>query len=159
MENLETTEPKMGSIKTLTVLTFIGSGIFICLSLLGFINADKQVANLEAMRDNDKVPAFFKSMASPEAIENARIMAANKFPVLIISLISLILCIIGAMQMRKLKKQGYFLWLIGEILPYIGMAIFVNINSFTSGIGQIIGICVTLLFVILYTTQRKYLIY
>ncbi|MES2374114.1 MAG: hypothetical protein V4557_16175 [Bacteroidota bacterium] len=159
METLETTEPKTGSIKTLTVLTFIGSGLAICGSLWNFVKADKAVADMEAARDNEATPAFLRDMMTPEAIANARTMAANKFPVLIISLVAAILCIVGAAQMRKLKKQGYFLWLIGEILPLIGMMIFVNVASVTSGMAAMIGLGIMLLFIILYTTQRKYLIY
>ncbi|MDB5209380.1 MAG: hypothetical protein JWQ30_207 [Sediminibacterium sp.] len=159
METFETTETKTGSIKTLSILTFIGSGLAICGALWNFFKADKAVADMEAARDNESTPGFIRDMMTPEAIANARTMAANKIPVVIISLIGAVLCIVGAAQMRKLKKQGYFLWLIGEILPFIGMMIFVNVAAVTSGMAAMIGIGIMLLFIILYTTQRKYLIY
>ena len=62
------------------------------------------------------------------------------------------------MQMRKLKQQGYYLWLIGEILPVIGSVLFLGAAAFAGGFMVYIIYGILVLFIILYTMQRKYLI-
>lgn len=149
------------SLNTLTILTFIGSGLF---NIVGgfwqYIRADKGVEDMEkAMNspDFDKMPDFAKKMLSPEALEQAKLAAANKLPILICILLGGILCIVGALQMRKLKMQGYYIYIIGEVLPTICSLIFLG-KAAVTGFGPLIGMAFILLFIILYTMQRKYLI-
>jgi hypothetical protein len=158
------TEEKYGSLKTLTVLTFIGSILFGFLGgIWQFSQADKGVEALEKVANDptmlEKIPDFLKKMYSPEAIEAARIAASNKLPILILTILGSALCILGAMQMRKLRQMGYYLWLIGEIFPVIGSILFLGKAAFVQG-PLILGIAygILLLFIILYTLQRKYLI-
>jgi hypothetical protein len=61
----------------------------------------------------------------------------------------------GALQMRKRKMQGYYMWLIGEILPFIGVALFISFKVF-SGFA-LIAVMFPVVFIILYTVQRKHL--
>ena len=57
--------------------------------------------------------------------------------------------------MRKLQKNGYYMWLIGELLPIVGTLIFIGIGFFTGTTGFFL--IFPLLFIILYTTQLKHL--
>lgn len=152
------TAPEYGSLKTLTVLTFIGSALGFIGGIYQFFNADKGVENMEKAMANPDTPEFAKKMMTPEALEAARIGAANKLPILILGLIGVILCTVGAMQMRKLKQQGYYLWLIGEVVPIIGSLLFLGSSAFAGGFMTYIIYGIILLFIILYTMQRKYLI-
>ena len=153
------TEVKYGSLKTLTVLTYIGSALQLIMGFWQYATADKRVADMEkqmASPDFDKMPDFVKKMMSPEALQQAKAMAANNLPLLVLALIGGVLGILGAMQMRKLKMPGYYIWLLSELVPLIGTVIFVGTSVF-SGFGAI-GLAFPLLFIILYTLQRKYLI-
>ncbi|OIR00146.1 hypothetical protein GALL_177920 [mine drainage metagenome] len=150
--------PEYGSLKTLTVLTFIGSALGFIGGIYQFINAEKGVENMEKAMANPDTPEFAKKMMTPEALEAARIGAANKLPILILGLIGVVLCTVGAMQMRKLKQQGYYLWLIGEVIPIIGSLLFLGSAAFAGGFMTYIIYGIILLFIILYTMQRKYLI-
>lgn len=148
-----------GMLNVLTILTFIGSGIGILGSIWQFINADKSVAEMEkAMNDPNfaQMPGFVKGMMSPEMLEIAKAQAANKIPVLLIGLIGAALCVYGAMEMRKLKMQGYFVYLLGEILPLLAMVIILGTGVVTGMFW--FGVAIVALFVILYTTQRSQLI-
>ncbi len=152
-------EINYGSLKTLTVLTYVGSSIQLIMGLWQYATADKRVADMEkqmASPDFDKMPDFVKKMMTPEALQQAKAMAANNLPLLVLALIGGVLGIMGAMQMRKLKMQGYYIWLLSEIVPVIGTVIFVGTSLF-SGFA-IIGLIFPLVFIILYTLQRKYLI-
>ena len=86
----ETTGPEYGSLKTLTVLTFIGSAIGFCGGIWQFIHAEKGVADMEAAMNNPDLPDFAKKMMTPEALEAAKLQAANKLPLLIIGLLGVI---------------------------------------------------------------------
>jgi hypothetical protein len=148
-----------GSLNTLTILTFIGCGLGILSTLYNQMNAKKNLDLMEKMQGSeeyDKLPDFAKKFYSPEAIEIARLSYENRIPLLIITVVSLALCLYGAIQMRGLKKQGYYLWLIGEILPLVSSVVFVGIGIFSNFVGIII-LAITALFIFLYTLQLKYL--
>ena len=67
------------------------------------------------------------------------------------------LCLIGALQMRKLKKSGYTLYVVGELTPLILSAVLLGF-SFLGSITIAISALFAIVFVILYSTQRKYLV-
>lgn len=156
-ENETSTEIKYGSLKTLTVLTFIGCTLAYLGSCWSFFKAESSVTEMEKNMANPDMPDFAKKMMTPEALENLKLLAANKWPVFVLGLIGTTLCLVGAIQMRKLKAQGYYLWLIGETLPLITTLLFINAAALFSGFN-IIGPIIYVLFVVLYTLQRKYLI-
>jgi hypothetical protein len=150
---------KLGTLKTLTVLTFIGSGIFFLLSAWGFANGKSGYEKMQqALSDGtvDKLPDFLKGMYSPEKMEVMRKSVENGLPIFIINTIALALCVYGAIQMRKLKAEGYWMWLIGEILPNLAILFFVGAGYF-SGMFSYIGLAIIALFIILYSLQKKHL--
>jgi hypothetical protein len=143
----------------LTILTFIGSGLGLLSSLYNMMNAKKGLEQMEDAINSpnyESMPALAKKFLSPEALEVARKSYENRVPITLISLIGIALCVYGAIQMRKRKMQGYYLYLIGEIIPLISTVVFIGIGAL-SGFMGIIVICFTLLFVLLYTAQRKHL--
>jgi hypothetical protein len=152
----EGSKPKLPTgLNVLTILTFIACAWELYSNFNNFIGGKKALADLEKAQDKlAEAPAWARKFAGPEVQEMMRQSLNNKVPVLIIGLIATALCFYGALQMRKLKKEGYFLWLVGEILPFISSVIF--IPAFFNTIFIYISIF-PLLFIILYTVQRKHL--
>lgn len=151
-------EPKKmpDMINVLSILTFIWSGIIILFSLWNFIKAK---ANYDAAStiDVDKMPGFFKKMMGSDYMEKARIAYENRIPIMLLGLIGCVLCIYGAMQMRQLKKNGFYIYVLGEIaVPIVTGVIFWGVSSLT-GFGSMLGLCIYVLFIVLYATQLKYL--
>lgn len=147
-----------GSLNTLTILTFIGCGLGLIFTILGFTGSKTNYDNMERMMEDgsiDKVPGFMKNFVGPDALEVLRKTYENRLPILIISLVALGLCLYGAIEMRKLHKQGFYMWLLGELLPLVGTVIFVGMGAFR-GFGML-GIIIPLIFIILYARQLKYL--
>jgi len=150
-------------LNVLTILTFIGSGIQILFGVVGFMRAktnfdekDKAMAQM----NNEEMPGWAKSIMPN--MDNYEEMVTksfeNRLPIFILGLVALSLCIYGAMQMRKLKKQGFTFYLIGQLLPFVTSALFLGLFAFEGIIvGVIIGI--TLLFILLYALNRKHLVY
>ncbi|MEO6405663.1 MAG: hypothetical protein ABIY51_08300 [Ferruginibacter sp.] len=150
-------------LNVLTILTFIGCVFQLGGGIFTFLNAKKSFDEKDkiiAQMQSGEMPKFVRSMMGDPAHFEELVTKSyeNRLPILIISLVAVALCFVGAMQMRKLKKQGYLLYVIGELLPFLSMALFIGVFSM-SGVGFMIGACITLLFIILYTTFRKNLVY
>lgn len=149
-------KPKIPTgINVLTILTFIGSAWELYSDLKNFLGGKKALEELEKAQDKlAEAPAWAKKFAGPEVHEMMLQALNNKVPLLIIGLVAVALCFYGALQMRKLKKEGYLLWLVGEVLPFVGSAIF--IPAFYGTIFIYFAVF-PLIFIILYTLQRKHL--
>ncbi len=164
LEMDEMEQPKLTStLNVLTILTFIGSGLQIISSLFQYSTAKSTYEKSDEMMrkmNSDDAPSFVKSLVPDPVIYKQLVTQSyeNRIPLLIIGLLAATLCIVGAMQMRKLKKQGFTYYLLGQILPFIGMAAFIGFFSFAGG-GFYFSAALTIIFIILYTSQRKHLVY
>jgi len=130
-------------LNTLTILTFIGSGF----SLLGSIIS---LVSLPQMRE--KVKEGMKNML--EVItEGVNIMLDNGEALYTVAITTAILCIFGAILMRKLKKSGFFIYTSACILNVVFPLTLVGFGLF--GLGILIGGLVSILFIILYSVNLK----
>jgi tryptophan-rich sensory protein len=82
----------------------------------------------------------------------------NRLMILVFGLIGVALCFYGAMQMRNLKKQGYLFYVIGELLPLVSFAVFIGFGNLLGAISMVLTSLFAIVFIILYTTQRKELV-
>ncbi len=146
------------SLNVLTILTFIGCGIGLLSSFWSFTSAEKSYKTL--LENQDKMaeaPAWAKGMMGPGMLDVLRKSMENKLPILLLGVVAMAVCLYGALEMRKLKKQGFILWLVGEILPIVTALIFIGTGVF-NGFG-LIALLIPAVFIILYMVQRKYLVY
>jgi hypothetical protein len=155
------TRPKglPGMLNTLTILTFIGCGISYLSAIYSFFtsgNIEKQMAELQEAQDK-----MGDSELGTKIMESSMEMVQKtydyRFVLLLSGILFTTLCLIGAMQMRKLKKSGFPLYVIGEIAPVILTVALIGFNLL-GGITLIVSGIVAVVFVILYATQRKYLV-
>jgi hypothetical protein len=145
-------------LNVLTILTFIGCALGLIGGVWQYATADKNYSEMVKMQDKiEELPPMVKKMMGPDALENARKTMENKVPVLILTLLGAGLCFYGALEMRKLKKQGFMLWVAGEFLPIIAMFFFIGSGMF-SGFA-LFAYLFPILFLILYAVNRKHLIY
>lgn len=149
----------LSTLRTLTVLTFIGCGIAYLLSIWGFFSAQKSYEAMDKLingGDLEKLPAFARNMYTADALEVLKKNYENRIPILVIYLVSTTLCLYGAIKMRQLKAEGFIAWLIGELLPLLGSFIFVGVIAF-KGFAFYFGIIILAVFIALYASQRKHL--
>ena len=145
-------------LNVLTILTFIGSALAIIMSIWTYINAEKSYKSLVDAQDKmESAPAFVKNMMGPKMLEMSKRSMENKMPIMLLGIVAAALCIYGAIEMRKLKKQGYILWVVGEILPIVAGLIFIGAGIF--GGFALVAMIFPIIFIILYSVQKKYLIY
>jgi hypothetical protein len=156
-DQLNWVEPKKlpDMLNVLTILTFIGSGLAVLISLYGFVKAPQTYSEMVKMQDKmDQVPAFVKKMMGADPVGAALKALDNRTPLLLLSLVAYGLCIYGAIQMRNYKKIGFSIYVLGELLPLVTSALFLGTASL-SGTGVIFSLLLSLVFIILYATQLK----
>ncbi|MBX2919119.1 MAG: hypothetical protein R2765_03345 [Ferruginibacter sp.] len=150
-------------LNVLTILTFIGCAIQLLGSLWTFFNAKKSYDGIDKLTEqmnSGNMPGWAKRMmGDPETmIAMIKKTYENRIPIVLLSLVAIALCFYGALQMRKLKKQGFLLYTIGEVLPFLTQFLFIGAFAFT-GVSMYVGIGLALLFILLYSMQRKNLVY
>lgn len=156
--------PKMSTgLNVLTILSIIGSVMQIVGSLWGFTTAkksyDEKDKMIEQMKSEDMPDFARKMMGNPDDyVEMITKNYENRLPILILGLVAAGLCLYGVLQMRKLKKQGYTLYVIGELLPFVTMALFLGGIAF-QGVGIMVTGAIAIIFILLYTVMRKQLVY
>ena len=153
-------KPKLpSSLNVLTILTFIGCGISLLLMLLmPVINKFFLEMMNKARSSGQELSAKqLEDMEKGKAI--MELSQANIVPLMIIGFIGILLCVVGAIWMRKRKKDGFWIYTGGELLPVIGNFIILGTAQFTGAMSIVFGVGIPVLFVILYAMQRKYLIY
>jgi hypothetical protein len=146
-------------LNVLTILTYIGCALGALGALYSFFTASTAYKAYEEIgtKGVDTENKTLNTLMSG-AMEMAKKQYDNRFMLLIFGVVGIALCFYGAMQMRNLKKQGYLLYVIGELLPIISFAIFIGFGSLLGGISMIFTVLFSALFIILYTTQRKNLV-
>jgi hypothetical protein len=145
------------TLNVVSILTFIGCGVFFCFSLYGFLRAqylyDTAVANQEKM---EHAPEWLKNMQGPDPIGTARASLDNKIPIFLLAVLGYFLCTYGAILMRRLKKSGFTIYVVGELLPFVAGLLFIGTSTFT-GFRLVFGVFFVALFIILYASQLKYM--
>lgn len=159
----ENVKPKLpAGLNVLTILTFIGCVLQLFGSLWSFFTAKKSYDGLDKLTEqmnSDNMPGWVKSMmGDPENMIKMITKAyENRIPIVLLSLAATALCFYGALQMRKLKKQGFTIYIIGELLPFLTQFLFIGAFALT-GVAMYFGIGIAVLFILLYFTQRKHLV-
>jgi hypothetical protein len=145
--------PPVG-INILTILTFIGSAVQVLGAVFNYFMLAYSVKSMEKVESLQRQPrmkefgGFFKwSYASTLR------QYEHRTEMLIIVSIAALLCIYGALQIRKLKKQGFSFYTAGELL--FPITTFVLIDFWSS----VFSFFVATLFIVLYSLQRKVLIH
>jgi len=145
-------------IKTLTILTFIGCAV----GLVWTLASPMMSKFLLGMMDKAATSGQELTTKQLEDMQKGRaaieLMQANIVPIILISLVGIVLCFVGALWMRKLKKDGFWIYAAGEILPPIGSFVLLGSGQYTGVTSVVMGIGIPLLFVILYAMQRKHLV-
>ena len=152
---LEEPKKRPDTLNVITILTFIGSGLAILTQCYSFVTAQSSYDQIVKNQDKlDQMPDFVKRMMGPDPVGMARKTLENRTPMLILAIVAAALCIYGALQMRQLKKIGFPIYVIGELLPIIAYYVFIGpMGVFT----LIFSLLINGAFIIMYATQLKHL--
>lgn len=161
-ENMPPKRP--GMLNVLTILTFIGCGFaYIGAFTQIFMTKDytSTLSQLEDARDKagegfakNMIDSTIQSMESHKAYYVS--MYENRYIIMGSMLIFTTMCLMGAIQMRKLRKGGFIMYTIGELAPVLVLGALVGFGGDGTW-KSMIGIILPVVFVALYATQRKHL--
>ena len=142
-------------LNVLTILTFIGCSIFLLFSLATPALMKFSREMMEKANTTEMTPREMEDMEKGrKAIE---MYEGNMIPLMAIGIAGIVLCFIGALMMRKLKKDGYWIYVAGQVVPFLGSILILGTAMFTGASSYIFPV-ISLIFIVLYTTQRKYLV-
>lgn len=148
-----------GMLNVLTILTFIGCAIGYIGTAYSFItsaNYEKNLAKMQEMQDRAENNEMASKMMQG-SLEMMQKTHEYRYILLLSGLVFTTLCLVGAMKMRKLQKSGFPLYVIGELSPIILTGVLIGF-SLVGSIALIFSAIVGIVFVILYGSQRKYLV-
>jgi hypothetical protein len=146
-----------GILNVLTILTLINSAFGFIVALYGFALAPLAYRTaIDNQGRFDQLPEFMRYLLGSNHIERARLALENRVPILVISLMTVTLLLFSALQMRKLKKTGFYFYVLGDLVPVVNLIAFVK---FSPSVWMLVAFasCISLTFLILYATQLKYM--
>jgi hypothetical protein len=143
-------------LNVLTILTFIGCAFYALATLATpwLMNFSLKMMDKAASGSADLSQAKVAELEQSRAL--IELTKANMIPLLAIGLIGIGLCFAGALMMRKYKKDGFWIYVAGQIIPLVGSFALLGTKQFT-GVTSYIGLIFPIVFIVLYSLQRKHL--
>jgi len=161
MENNTTTE-RPTFLTVLCVLTFIGSGFALLSGIYNYAMAPMAAEMTEEALQKAEDQLAYQEMnegtanlleqtfsASLEMVEHASTLA-------LISVLGALLSLTGAFLMFKLKRNGYYVYTVAQLMLIIAPISLVGFN-FVTGASALITGFFALLFIVLYGVNLKHL--
>lgn len=140
------------AINVLTILSFVGSGFQVISGIIGYfiipfsVQSMNETRALEKTREMKPFSGFLKWSADATLRQYEL-----RVPVLIVTIITALICVWGALQMRKRKKTGFVVYTTGEIALPLFTAVAIDAWS------SIFGFVIAVVFILLFWFQRKHL--
>lgn len=144
-------------LKVLCILTFVGAGMGILGSVYNILMNDFTIRSLE-MQQNNPFGVFADYGQYIETLKKWGVVAGC------LNLLASALCLVGALMMWKLKKTGFFIYVAGQIIPFVVLYGLMGGAPAMGGpfagfamLGQVLGIIFPLAFVVMYSVNFKHL--
>ncbi len=145
-----------GYLNVLTILTFIGSGLGLVSSFLMPALLKFGLKALDMKLNSGETMTTSELQKYQDQKTSSELLLANASSIMIIGIICTGLCLWGAFQMRKLKLDGYWIYIAGCLLYYPATYIILGSHIWDNLISFFAGIAFTLLFILLYGSHKKY---
>ena len=136
-------------LNVLTILTFIGAGIGGLLSIKNYFSICKTV-DMVANKEMPEVGGFLGKFIS-NSLDLLTKQCESRLVILVSSLVTSLLCIFGAYMMRQKKKQGFMVYILGEILAPASFLSIMGVST-VSILTNLMSFIVALIMIVLYST-------
>ncbi|MFT3843505.1 MAG: hypothetical protein QM725_00480 [Lacibacter sp.] len=143
-------------LNVLTILTYVGSAMQLLGAVYTYFTIGASYKMMEGMSGQDMgdAPAGLGKIMSG-ASEVIKKQYENRTLIMIVAVLCAIGCFYGALQMRNRKMMGFNVYVVSELLSPIVNLVLIGVGGF--GAFGVIGLIFPIVFVILYTLQRKHL--
>ena len=135
----------------LCILTYIGVGIGIIGSIVGWWGMHIMESMMNGSTPMPEGTDLSSMPGMEEAMSKMKYMNVN----LSAGIIGCLICLIGALQMWRLKKMGFYIYLLGEVTPMI-VSVAVMGSAAVEG-WAILSAIIPVIFIVLYTLNLKHL--
>lgn len=140
------------ALNILTILTFIGCGVRLVTMPLfkwGISFVLKAVENNTEVLDKMSAKELEEFKNKKNVIEAIN---SNYLILFAVATLGAVLCIYGAIRMRKLKKEGFYFYVVGQILPIIISTILLGYTiQFAGSKSYLFSLGISFLFIFLYS--------
>jgi hypothetical protein len=144
------------ALNVLTILTYIGSAMQLLGALYTYFTIGTSYKAIEGMSggmQKEGMEGLSKIMSG--ATDVIKKQYENRTIIMVLAVVCALACFYGAMQMRNRKMMGYNIYVAGELIYPIVNMVLIGFGGF--GAFGVIGLVFPIIFVVLYTLQRKYL--
>ena len=138
----------------LCILTFIGSALALVSAIYGYFTVrasaamfDTSMQGIDGMDQTGMISELQSTMQ--KAVDNA-------LPNLIIGVVCALLCLVGALQMWKQLKRGFYIYCVGELVPPIA-GFFLGAGGMVGTATIAIGLVLAGVWVTLYAVNLKHM--
>lgn len=160
MEQTTTTTAEAGKrptfVTVLCILTFIGCGLSIIFGIMGFLAAKAAAAFVDAANGMAAAAAEGMTAEGKEAMAAVNSGMTNAYINIACVMVGALLCLFGAIQMWKLAKMGFFVYVAGQVVGSV-VPMFFPIAGATGMMSGAFGLIVPVLFIVLYGLNLKHL--
>jgi hypothetical protein len=133
----------------LCILTYVGVGLSVILSIVGFMATQALTSMADTMGTMSGVEEMPGMTDAMNAIKYANVTLA-------ISILGAVLCLVGAILMWKQKKNGFYIYVIGQVAPLVTSAVLLGGSAF-SGMALFMGAIFPIAFIVMYGLNLKHM--
>ncbi len=145
----------------LCILTFVSCGLTFLTAGFGILMGGQQQGSMKTfqrLQQNQDMPELFDGIVNATEKAQEWTVLSNY-----LSLGNVLICFAGAMLMWKLKKAGFFIYIFGQVLPFVSLyGIYssyqnVPIMGVAVLIGAFVGALFAIGFIIMYGVNVKHM--
>ncbi len=143
-------------ITVLCILTWVGCGIGLIMNVLAFLAAKAASAFVGVANDMATAAADGMTAEGNAAVAAMNSSMTNIYIWLAGGIVGILLCLFGSIQMWKLKKMGFYIYVVGQV---VGIAVpFIFPIAGTTGMGSMMMMLVfPIIFIVLYGINLKHM--
>jgi len=141
----------------LCILTFVGVGISIVTSIISMLTVSAASAMLDTATSMANATGTEMDNVTNTAVSAANSLAKNGMIYYILLIVLALVCLVGAVMMWKMKKTGFYIYVVGELAPVILPFIFFGGFGILGGFAMVLGLIFPIAFIIMYGLNLKHL--
>jgi len=146
---------KNKGINILTILTIVGSILLLGILLFGEWNMDRAYEQHIIVQEGGTTGMEWSDNQLRNSWEAFQITYEYRYEMLSLGLLGMLLCLVGAILMRKGQLKGLWIWLVGEWVPLISSLAITGVGMLQG--MQLAGLIIPIAFTALYFAHKKYL--
>jgi hypothetical protein len=153
METQNFMEPKKRPtfLTVLCILSYVGVGIAIIGGAWNLITLQSTIDAMKMMADTGLAALVGIDKSAVEAMENWG------FAVYSIQIISALICLWGVLLMWKLKKMGFYIYVIAEILPAVATLLLMGGFGPMGTMAMVMSLIFPIAFIVMYALNVKHM--